>query len=191
MIDVETFSPWFLTRGPGRRSPLAAGRWPLAAETVELTGPADRFSMEIRFDERFAGFAPVVPPRPRPPAAVLPRGTVAYWRFDSAGLAAAGRDGEPVADGIRARDLSGNGNDLTVRRLHDSGPTALTWSDGHHAGQPGHASLCFDGGKGPDRGAILTTAAGAFGQGFYGWIGDTRIVAGALSPRDFLAPAAP
>ncbi|MHA4817479.1 LamG-like jellyroll fold domain-containing protein [Streptomyces aculeolatus] len=154
VIDVETFSPWFLARDPGRRPPLAA-------ETVELTGPADRFSMEIGFADRFAGFAPPVPPRPRPPAAVLPRGTVAYWRFDAEGLAAGGRDGEPVADGARARDLSGNGNDLTVRRLHDSGPAALTWSDGHHEGQPAHASLRFDGGKGPDRGAILTTAAGA------------------------------
>jgi hypothetical protein len=28
-----------------------------------------------------------------------------------------------------------------------------------------------------------------YGQGFYGWIGDTRIVAAALSPRDFLTPA--
>nr|WP_257040503.1 LamG domain-containing protein [Streptomyces sp. OK228] len=41
------------------------------------------------------------------------------------------------------------------------GPNALTWSADHHPGQPAHASLRFDGGKSPDRGAVLTTAAGA------------------------------
>ncbi|AXK33516.1 Tat pathway signal sequence domain protein [Streptomyces armeniacus] len=153
-VDVETFSPWFLARDPRRRTPLAA-------ETVELTGPDDRFSLAIDFAERFAGFAPVVPRRPRPPSAVLPRGTVAYWRFDSAGLDGGGRTGRPVADGSRARDLSGNGNHLTVRRLHDGPAELLTWSDGHHGDQPAHASLRFDGGKNPDRGAILTTAADA------------------------------
>ncbi|MGC0372831.1 LamG-like jellyroll fold domain-containing protein [Streptomyces sp. SAI-229] len=154
VIDVETFSPWFLARDPGKRSPLAA-------ETIELTGPADRFGLSVDFDERFAGFAPVTPAGPRPARAVMPRGTLAYWRFDAAGTDAAGSSGAVVADGTVVRDLTGNGNDLTVRRLHSSGAEALTWSADHHRGQPAHASLRFDGGKDPDRGAVLTTAARA------------------------------
>ncbi|WP_210583745.1 LamG-like jellyroll fold domain-containing protein [Streptomyces sp. GESEQ-35] len=153
-IDVETFSPWFLARDPEKRSPLEA-------ETIELTGPTDRFSLDIDFAERFKGFAPVPAPKPRPASAVMPRGTVAYWRFDASGTSAAGTPGAPVADGAVVRDLTGNGNDLTVSRLHSSGSDALTWSADHHPGQPAHASLRFDGGKSPDRGAILTTAAGA------------------------------
>ncbi|MFJ6569211.1 LamG-like jellyroll fold domain-containing protein [Streptomyces sp. NPDC091292] len=154
VIDVTTFSPWFLARDPARRTPLEA-------ETVELTGPVDRFTLDIDFERRFSGFAPVVPPRPRPAEAVMPRGTVAYWRFDAAGAPAAGKAGSPVGTGTVIRDLSGHGNDLTASRLHDSGAEALTWSDDHHFGQPAHASLRFDGGKGPDRGAILTTSARA------------------------------
>ncbi|MER7576139.1 LamG-like jellyroll fold domain-containing protein [Streptomyces sp. NPDC126514] len=154
VIDVETFSPWFLARDPADRSPLEA-------ETIELTGPTDRFSLSIDFEERFKGFAPVPAPKPRPASSVMPRGTVAYWRFDASGTKAAGTPGAPVANGARVRDLTGNGNDLTVSRLHSSGPDALTWSDDHHPGQPAHASLRFDGGKSPDRGAILTTAPDA------------------------------
>ncbi|MEK8174050.1 hypothetical protein NKH77_49140 [Streptomyces sp. M19] len=60
VIDVETFSPWFLDRDPGRRTPLEA-------ETIELTGPADRFSLDVDFAARFGGFDPVVPPPARPP----------------------------------------------------------------------------------------------------------------------------
>lgn len=151
VIAVETFSPWLLAPDPGRRSPLAA-------ETLELTGPADRFTLSVDFDQRFAGFAPVTPPKPRPARSVMPRGTLAYWRFDSSGTDAAGTPGASVADGTVVRDLTGNGNDLTVRRLHSSGPQALTWSADHHDGQPAHAGLRFDGGRDPDRGAILTTA---------------------------------
>ncbi|MDM4718735.1 metallophosphoesterase [Micromonospora sp. WMMA1363] len=55
VIDVETFSPWFLSRDPRKRTPLEA-------ETIELTGPVDRFSMKIDFAARFSGFAPVTPP---------------------------------------------------------------------------------------------------------------------------------
>ncbi|WP_392969996.1 LamG-like jellyroll fold domain-containing protein [Streptomyces sp. LN245] len=150
VIDVETFAPWFLARDPEKRTPLEA-------ETIELTGPVDRFSLRIDFDERFEGFAPVVPPKPRPASAVMPHGTVAYWRFDDSGTA----PGAPVEDGTVVRDLTGHGNDLTVSRLHASGPAVLTWSADHHPGQPAHASLRFDGGKSPDRGAILTTRAGA------------------------------
>ncbi|MFE4919281.1 LamG-like jellyroll fold domain-containing protein [Streptomyces sp. NPDC056661] len=154
VVDVETFSPWFLARDPEKRTPLEA-------ETIELTGPVDRFSLDIDFAERFKGFAPVVPPAPRPASRVMPRGTVAYWRFDSSGLAGAGTAGSAVAAGTVARDLSGHGNDLRVQLLHDSASKALTWSGDHHAEQPAHASLRFDGGKSPDRGAILTTAAQA------------------------------
>ncbi|WP_392871200.1 LamG-like jellyroll fold domain-containing protein [Streptomyces sp. LN499] len=154
VVDVETFSPWFLARDPEKRTPLEA-------ETIELTGPVDRFSLDIDFAERFQGFAPVVPPAPRPASRVMPRGTVAYWRFDSSGLAGAGTVGSAVAAGTVARDLSGHGNDLRVQLLHDSASKALTWSGDHHTEQPAHASLRFDGGKSPDRGAILTTAAQA------------------------------
>ncbi|MFF0395706.1 LamG-like jellyroll fold domain-containing protein [Streptomyces sp. NPDC005248] len=154
VVDVETFSPWFLARDPEKRTPLEA-------ETIELTGPVDRFSLDIDFADRFRGFAPVVPPAPRPASRVMPRGTVAYWRFDSSGLAGAGTAGSAVAAGAVARDLSGHGNDLRVQLLHDSASKALTWSGDHHTEQPAHASLRFDGGKSPDRGAILTTAAQA------------------------------
>ncbi|MFC9054517.1 LamG-like jellyroll fold domain-containing protein [Streptomyces anthocyanicus] len=154
VVDVETFSPWFLARDPAERSPLAA-------ETLELTGPTDRFTLDIDFEERFAGFAPVPAPKPRPARAVMPRGTLAYWRFDASGTGAAQRPGAPLPDGTVVKDLTGRGNDLTVRRLHSSGAEALTWSPEHHRGQPAHASLRFDGGQGPDRGAVLTTADGA------------------------------
>ncbi|MEK8174051.1 LamG domain-containing protein [Streptomyces sp. M19] len=60
-----------------------------------------------------------------------------------------------------ARDLSGHGNDLRVSLLHDSPESALTWTREHHTDQPAHAALRFDGGKEPDRGAILTTGAHA------------------------------
>ncbi|MFH9434738.1 LamG-like jellyroll fold domain-containing protein [Streptomyces rochei] len=153
VIDVETFAPWFLARDPARRTPLEA-------ETVELTGPADRFSLSVDFAERFRGFSPVAPPEPRPASAVMPRGTIAYWRFDASGMTTPA-DGGPVPDGLVVRDLSGHGNDLTAGRLHHSGPEALTWSADHHPGQPAHASLRFDGGKGPDRGAVLRTGARA------------------------------
>jgi hypothetical protein len=152
VIDVETFSPWLLGKDD---------HTPLEAEHVELSGDVDRFTVEIDFDERFAAFAPPVLPVPLPPSAVMPRGTVAYWRFDEAGLATAGADGVPVAPGTVARDLTGNGNDLTSSLLHASAPQALTWSAEHHDAQPARASLRFDGGKGPDRGAVLRTGPNA------------------------------
>ncbi|WP_199430456.1 LamG-like jellyroll fold domain-containing protein [Qaidamihabitans albus] len=153
VLDVETFSPWLLARRPAQRTQLEA-------ETVELTGDVDRFSVELDFDRRFAGFAPLVPPPPRPAGTVLLRDTVAYWRFDGSGLVA-GRDGGPVPAGAVARDLSGHGNDLTVERLHASGPDVLTFSAEHHHTQPAHASLRFGGGKNPDRGAALRTGVNA------------------------------
>lgn len=148
VIDVETFSPWL----QAKQDPT-----PLETEHVELSGDVDRFTVEIDFDERFAAFAPPALPAPLPPSAVMPRGTVAYWRFDEAGFATAGADGAPVAPGTVARDLTGNGNDLTSSLLHASPAGALTWSAEHHDAQPAHASLRFDGGQGPDRGAVLRT----------------------------------
>ncbi|GAB3422326.1 LamG-like jellyroll fold domain-containing protein [Flindersiella endophytica] len=153
-IDVSTFSPWL--RKQASRSPSQ-----LEAETVDLTSGVDRFAVEVDFRSRFGGFAPPDLPAPRPPQAVMPRGTIAYWRFDQAGLAVPGVDGTPVGDGTVARDLSGNGNDLRVERLHASGPSALRWSAEHHDAQPAHASLRFDGGQSPDRGAVLRTGADA------------------------------
>jgi hypothetical protein len=72
-------------------------------------------------------------------------------------MSSPGADGAPVAAGTVARDLTGHGNDLTAELLHDSDATALTWSAEHHDAQPAHGSLRFDGGKGPDRGAMLRT----------------------------------
>lgn len=142
-IDVETFAPWFLRRDPSRRTPLEA-------ETVELTGDVDRFSLDIDFTARFAGFAPPVLPQPRPARQVTDRRTVAYWRFDEPGMS--------VAEGAVVPDRTGHGNDLVVRRI-GGGPETLTVSPDHHVGAPGHASLRFDGAKG--RGSILQTAASA------------------------------
>ncbi|MCM4079647.1 LamG-like jellyroll fold domain-containing protein [Paractinoplanes hotanensis] len=141
-IDVETFAPWFLARDPARRTPLEA-------ETIELTSDVDRFSLDFDFGARF----PQAQPAPRPAAQVVDRHTAAYWRFDE--------KGQSVADGATIRDLSGRGNHLTVRRLANSTDQTLTVSAEHHPGAPAHASLRFDGGKGPDRGATLQTAAGA------------------------------
>ncbi|MFG1610944.1 LamG-like jellyroll fold domain-containing protein [Actinoplanes sp. NPDC049265] len=143
-IDVETFSPWFLSRGSSS---------PLESEVSQLTGPDDRFSLAIDFRSRFAGFDPPVLPAPRPAAAVISRQTVAYWRFDGAG--------QSVGDGAVVRDQTGKGNDLTVRRLANSGPEILELTADHHENAPAHASLRFDGGKNPDRGAILQTGANA------------------------------
>ncbi|WP_051799069.1 LamG-like jellyroll fold domain-containing protein [Catenuloplanes japonicus] len=148
VIDVSTYSPWFLAKDPAKRTALEE-------ETIELTGPVDRFSLEIDFDARFAGFSGVVPPAPRPASAVLLRDTVAYWRFDGLGLA----DGATVANGTVVRDLAKRGNDLTVQSIGAGAP--LLASADHHPGAPAHASLRFNGGKSPDRGSILATSAHA------------------------------
>ncbi|MFF4247288.1 LamG-like jellyroll fold domain-containing protein [Streptomyces sp. NPDC001822] len=142
-IDVETLSPWILGR-------VGEGLNALEREEVELTGPQDRFSVGIDFEERFAGFAPVRARPSRPASRMLIPGTVAYWRFD------ASRDTD------RVRDLTGRGNDLTKVVAPGSDPaTALTWCAEHHPDQPGHASLYFAGDKTPLRGAHLTTGAHA------------------------------
>ncbi|SFJ87821.1 3',5'-cyclic AMP phosphodiesterase CpdA [Amycolatopsis sacchari] len=135
-IDVETFSPWLLAK----RDPST-----LEAETAELSGDVDRFTVEIDFDERFPGKPlPALPAR----AALVP-GTVAYWRFE-------GRDGTPVTG---ARDLSGRGNDLTIQRIGSSGDDVLKYSAEYHEAQPAHGSIRFDGAK--NRGAVLHTGPSA------------------------------
>src|SRR5262249_1969412 len=101
-IDVETISPWILAQPPERRNGLAA---PEARPSTAV----DYFSVQMDFEKRFAGFAPV-PPRPgRPPKQMVVPGTLAYWRFD-----AGGANGTAVTAGQTVRDLSGNGNDLTT-----------------------------------------------------------------------------
>ncbi|GHF69204.1 hypothetical protein FHX82_003464 [Amycolatopsis bartoniae] len=144
-IDVETVAPWILAQDPEKRNRLAALE-------AKLTTPVDDFSMAIDFDQRFSGFIPV-PSRPARPAnkLVVP-GTLAYWRFDGGGA-----DGKPVAAGQTVRDLSGQGNDLTLATVAGSAADALTWSSDHHPDQPAHASLRFAGGKNPLHGAYLST----------------------------------
>ncbi|MFI1731562.1 LamG-like jellyroll fold domain-containing protein [Streptomyces acidicola] len=137
-IDVETISPWILGRA-------AKGLGELERREIELSCDADRFSVEIDFEERFSGFAPV-PARPaRPASRMLIPGTVAYWRF------------EAPANGT-VRDLSGRGNDLGLVTV---GGGELGWSPDHHPDQPGHGSLEFQGYKSPLKGAYLRTVDGA------------------------------
>ncbi|MEU1315824.1 LamG-like jellyroll fold domain-containing protein [Streptomyces tibetensis] len=141
VIDVETLSPWILGRA-------AKGLNELERQEMELSGDADRFSVEIDFEERFSGFAPV-PARPaRPASKLLVPGTMAYWRFD-----------EPVhGTNGTVRDLSGRGNDLSLVTV---GGGTLDWSADHHPDQPGHGSLEFQGFKSPLKGAYLRTVDGA------------------------------
>ncbi|NEC85854.1 LamG-like jellyroll fold domain-containing protein [Streptomyces sp. SID12501] len=142
-IDVETVSPWILGRA-------AKGLNELEREEMELSGDADRFSVDIDFEQRFSGFAPVAPRPARPVKKMLVPGTVAYWRFDGQ------RDGAAVTGTVR--DQSGRGNDLSLVTV---GAAALTWSSDHHPDQPGHGSLEFQGYKSPLKGAYLRTVDGA------------------------------
>ncbi|MBZ3905100.1 LamG-like jellyroll fold domain-containing protein [Streptomyces griseiscabiei] len=142
-IDVETVSPWILGRA-------AKGLNELERQESELSGDADRFTVEIDFEKRFAGFAPVPARAARPASKMLIPGTVAYWRFDGQ------EDGAAVSGTIR--DRSGRGNDLGLVTV---GGGTLTWSADHHPDQPGHGSLEFHGGKPPLKGAYLRTVDGA------------------------------
>ncbi|MEU9224055.1 LamG-like jellyroll fold domain-containing protein [Streptomyces massasporeus] len=141
VIDVETLSPWILGRA-------AKGINELERQEMELSGDADRFSVEIVFQKRFSGFAPV-PARPaRPVSKMLLPGTMAYWRFEKPFDGTAGT----------VRDLSGRGNDLSLVTV---GGGALGWSADHHPEQPGHGSLEFEGFKSPLKGAYLKTVDSA------------------------------
>ncbi|SEQ17513.1 Calcineurin-like phosphoesterase [Streptomyces sp. yr375] len=143
VIDVETVSPWILGRA-------AKGLNELERQEIELSGAADRFSVDIDFAARFAGFDPVPARAARPVSKVVVPGTVAYWRFDGHA------DGSAVSGTVR--DLSGRGNDLTVVPV---GGGTLGWSSDHHPDQPGHGSLEFQGFKSPLTGAYLRTVDGA------------------------------
>ncbi|MFG2795955.1 LamG-like jellyroll fold domain-containing protein [Streptomyces pseudovenezuelae] len=134
VIDVETVSPWILGRA-------RKGLNELERQEIELSGDADRFSVDIDFEKRFAGFDPVPARAARPASKMLIPGTAAYWRFDSA-----------VSGTVR--DLTGKGNDLTVVSV---GGGSLGWSADHHPDQPGHGSLEFQGYKSPLKGAYLQT----------------------------------
>ncbi|WP_338681171.1 Tat pathway signal sequence domain protein [Streptomyces acidiscabies] len=135
VIDVETVSPWILGRAK-------KGLNEFERQEIELSGDADRFSVDIDFAARFEGFAPAPVRAARPVSKVLVPGTVAYWRFDKA----------PA--GGTVRDLSGKGNDLTLVSV---GGGSLGWSADHHPDQPGHGSLEFQGFKSPLKGAYLKT----------------------------------
>ncbi|WP_427918574.1 LamG-like jellyroll fold domain-containing protein [Streptomyces sp. cg40] len=140
VIDVETVSPWILGRA-------AKGLNELERQEIQLSGDADRFSVDIDFADRFAGFDPVPVRAARPASRMLIPGTAAYWRFES-----------PVSGSGTVRDLSGRGNDLTVVSVNGG---TLGWSADHHPDQPGHGSLEFTGYKSPLKGAYLRTVDGA------------------------------
>ncbi|MFK0117819.1 LamG-like jellyroll fold domain-containing protein [Streptomyces sp. NPDC090994] len=148
-IDVATFSPWI-------RELAADGELnALAAQELELTSAVDRFSMEIDFDERFSGFAPVPPRKARPARRMLLPGTLAYWRFDE------GAAGTDVAAGTVFEDRSGNGNDLEVRTVPGTPAHALVRTGDHHPDQPAHAGLVFAGQGNPVSGSYLRTVDSA------------------------------
>ncbi|MFJ5837369.1 LamG-like jellyroll fold domain-containing protein [Streptomyces shenzhenensis] len=144
-IDVATFSPWI--RELAAKKQMNA----LASQELELTSSVDYFSMEIDFDERFSGFAPIPPRKPRPARRMLLPGTLAYWRFDE------GRSGTDVADGTVVKDQTGNGNDLVLRTVPGTSAHALVRTDDHHPDQPGHGSLVFAGQGNPVSGSYLQT----------------------------------
>jgi len=143
VIDVETVSPWILGRA-------AKGLNELERQEIELSGDADRFTVDIGFGDRFSGFAPVPARASRPASKLLVPGTVAYWRFD-------GHSDATAVSGT-VRDQSGRGNDLTLVTV---GGSTLNWSSDHHPDQPGHGSLEFTGYKSPLKGAYLRTVDGA------------------------------
>ncbi|WP_405974820.1 metallophosphoesterase [Streptomyces sp. NBC_00988] len=146
MIDVATFSPWI--RELAEQGELNA----LAAKELELTSKVDYFSMEIDFEKRFAGFAPVPPRKSRPARRILLPGTLAYWRFDEGGTA-----GSDVASGTVVKDQAGHGNDLVLKTVPGTPAHALTWTADHHPDQPAHAGLVFAGQGNPVSGAYLQT----------------------------------
>lgn len=134
VIDVETLSPFLLSGGLGDANELAA-------QELTLSGDVDRFTMEVDFDARFAGFAPIAPRPSRSAARMLVPGTLAYWRFDGHS------DGAALASSTRVRDQSGHGNHLEVAPRAGAVAGALRWSTDHHPDQPGAGSLALQGGK--------------------------------------------
>ena len=146
VIDVATFSPWIRELAAKKEANA------LAAQELELTSKVDYFSMEIDFDQRFAGFAPIPPRKARPARRMLLPGTLAYWRFDDGGAA-----GSDVTSDTVVKDQTGKGNDLVLRSAPGTPAHALTWTADHHPDQPGHAGLVFAGEGNPVSGAYLQT----------------------------------
>jgi len=149
-VDVQTFSPHWLSIPPAARSPLGKGE-------ARLTDAANQFTLNINFKDRFA---PLVPVKPLPPVAaaqeVIP-GTLAYWRFE-------GQNGAVVPEsGVAVRDLSGNGNDLTRVTLANGVATDMTYTSEFHPAQPSRGSLFINGSnQNPaNGGAYLRTADNA------------------------------
>ncbi|WP_328719295.1 LamG domain-containing protein [Streptomyces sp. NBC_00247] len=145
-IDIATFSPWMRERAAEDELNAAA------AKEIELTSPVDYFSMDIDFDERFAGFAPVAERGPRAARRMLVPGTLAYWRFDGSGA-----EGGSLPAGTVVQDQSGHGNDLVLQQVPGAAANALTWTGDHHPDQPGHGGLVFAGQGNPVAGAYLRT----------------------------------
>ena len=144
-IDVSTFSPWVMAKTQ-----------PNALDIPQLLDPADHFTMQINFAERFSGFNGVKPGV----IAALPTekqvidGTVAYWHFS-------GKAGDPVAtEGVAISDLSGKGNDLTRVNLANGQSTDLVYSSEYAPAQPTHGSIFLNGSyRNPSfGGAYLRTA---------------------------------
>jgi hypothetical protein len=146
-VDVQTFSPYWLSMPPAARSPLGRGE-------ARLTDSANQFTMNVDFNKRFA---PLTPVRPLPPVAadkvVIP-GTLAYWRFE-------GQNNVPVPEGgVAVRDLSGRGNDLTRVTLANGTARDLLYTPAFHPAQPSRGSLFINGSNQnpPQGGAYLRTA---------------------------------
>jgi hypothetical protein len=150
IIDVETLSPWALSRPPEQHNVLAA-------QEARLTTAVDYFSVPVDFGDRFSTFALAAAVRPmRSARSMVIPGTLAYWQFTG------GANGAPFTSGQTVPDRSGNGNDLTTLvTVPGSASNVLTWSDEYASDQPGHGSLYFNGGQNPLQGAYLTTAANA------------------------------
>jgi hypothetical protein len=152
-IEVSTFSPYTLSIPREERNALARNE-------AELTDPNNHFVTNIDFKDRFSSFQAVPPPPPVPVTHVLIPDTVAYWRFDNSPV------GLPLPEGptaIAARDLSGNGNDLSRVTLANGQTTDLVYTDKYDAQQPSRGSLFFNGSRlNPTLGgAYLRTVDGA------------------------------
>ena len=146
-IEVQTFSPYWLSIAPGARSQLGS-------EEVALNDAANHFTMKVNFRDRFK---PLPPVKLLPPVAadkvVIP-GTLAYWRFE-------GQNGAPVPQGgLAVHDLSGHGNDLTRVTLSNGTANDMVYTREFHPAQPSRGSL-FINGNSSQGGAYLRTADGA------------------------------
>ncbi|MGO4454580.1 LamG-like jellyroll fold domain-containing protein [Arthrobacter sp. RAF14] len=128
VVDVSTEVPFSSQHGLNQ----------LEREELRMTGVADRFSFPVPPSLRDR------PSRPtRPAAALLVRGTEAYWRFDGQG---------PLTRGSRIEDHSGRGNHLEV--VGDGSPTLSRVTERHPL-QPAGESLRFAG-SGKTGGYLLT-----------------------------------